>query len=227
MRTLIHMPLDPASRLIRVILAEKGLPARLEELHPWDDEAGVIAQANPAGTIPVLIDEPPSGGTLSVAPVMAIIEYLEDAYANEPLLPSTSAARAEVRRLCLWFIDKFEHEVIDFIVRERIDKRLLRRGQADYDLLKQGGAALAWHLDYMSWLLEQRHWLAGEKITVADFAGAAFLSSLDYVDAVAWEKFPTVQDWYARIKSRPSMRPILRDRINGLPPPAHFDNPDF
>lgn len=226
MRTLLHMPLDPASRMIRVILAEKGLPAQLSACHPWDDD-GAIAQANPAGTIPVLIDEPPTGGALSVAPAMTIIEYLEDAYSNEPLLPSTSAARAETRRLCMWFVDKLERDVIDLIVRERIDKRLMRRGQADYDLLKQGAAALSWHLDYLGWLLEQRPWLTGEKMTAADLAGAAYLSSLDYVDAVPWGKFPSVQEWYARIKSRPSMRPILRDRIDGLPPPAHFDNPDF
>jgi len=226
MRTLFHMPLDPASRMIRVILAEKGLPAQLAEHPPWDDE-GALAQANPAGTVPVLIDEPPTGGALSIAPAMVILEYLEDAYSTQPLLPTTSAARAETRRICMWFVDKFERDVIDFIVRERIDKRLMRQGQADYDLLKQGTAALAWHLDYLGWLLDQRPWLAGEKMTAADLTGAAYLSSLDYVDAVPWEKFPAVQDWYARIKSRPSMRPILRDRIDGLPPPAHFDNPDF
>ena len=220
------MPLDPASRMIRVILAEKGLPAQTANRPPWDDD-GTIAQANPAGTIPVLIDESPTGETISLAPANVILEYLEDAYPSLPLLPSTSAARAETRRICMWFIDKFERDVIAPIVREKIDKRLMRLGQADYDLLKQGNAALVWHLDYFSWLLDQRRWLAGEKMTVADLTGAAYFSSLDYVDAIPWEKFPVVQEWYARIKSRPSMRPILRDRIDGLPPPAHFDNPDF
>lgn len=226
MRTLFHMPLDPASRMIRVILAEKGLPAQLSAHPPWEDD-GTLAQANPAGTIPVLVDETPTGETISIAPGNVILEYLEDAYPNQPLLPSTSAARAETRRLCMWFLEKFERDVIDLIVRERIDKRLMRMGQADYDLLKQGNAALVWHLDYFSWLLDQRPWLAGEKMTAADLAGAAYFSALDYVDAIPWEKSPAVHDWYARIKSRPSMRPILRDRIDGQPPPAHFDNPDF
>ena len=64
-------------------------------------------------------------------------------------------------------------------------------------------------------------------MTIADIAAAAQLSCPDYIDLVPWETFPPVKDWYARLKSRPSMRPILRDRIDGLPPPAHYDNPDF
>lgn len=227
MRTLFHMPLDPASRMIRIALAEKGLPAQFVEKRPWADEDGALAAANPAGTIPVLIDEAPTGEDVALSPASAIIEYIEEAYSSEPLLPSTSASRAEARRLTAWFLDKFEADVSAFTLRERIDKRLMRRGQPDYELLKAGAEALSWHLDYTSWLLEQRYWLAGERITVADLAAAGQLSALDYIDSVPWEKFPTVKEWYARLKSRPSMRPVLRDRIDGLPPPAHYDNPDF
>ena len=227
MRTLFHMPLDPASRMIRIILAEKGLPAQFVEKRPWADEDGTLAAVNPAVTAPVLIDEPPTGGEIAISPVTAIVEYLEEAYASEPMFPSTSAARAETRRLCHWYMDKFETEVTALTLRERVDKRLMRRGQADYELLKAGADALAWHLDYTAWLLDQRYWLAGDRMSAADIAAAAQLSALDYIDFVPWEKFPAVKDWYARLKSRPSMRPVLRDRIDGLPPPAHYDNPDF
>jgi glutathione S-transferase len=227
MRTLFHMPLDPASRMVRIVLAEKGLPAQFVEKRPWADEDGALAAVNPAVTLPVLIDEPPTGGEIAVSPASAIIEYLEEAYTSEPMFPATSATRAETRRLCHWYIDKFEAEVSAFTLRERVDKRLMRRGQPDYELLKAGADALAWHLDYTSWLLDQRYWLAGDRMSVADIAAAAQLSALDYIDFVPWDKFPAVKDWYARLKSRPSMRPILRDRIEGLPPPAHYDNPDF
>ncbi|MHA7871206.1 MAG: glutathione S-transferase family protein, partial [Hyphococcus sp.] len=183
MRTLLHMPLDPASRMVRVVMAEKGLPAQLVETPPWEDD-GVLLRANPGGALPVLIDEPPTGGATTIAPAPVILEYLEDVYETTSLAPSTSAARAEMRRLIMWFTDKFERDVIDYIVRERIDKRLRRGGLADYDMVKHGGEALSWHLDYFSWLLDQRAWIAGEKMTAADLAGAAYLSALDYVDAV-------------------------------------------
>ena len=60
-------------------------------------------------------------------------------------------------------MDKLDREVIERTVRERIDKRLMRRGQPDYDVLKAGVEALDWHLDYFNWLLGQRPWFAGEK----------------------------------------------------------------
>lgn len=220
------MPIDPACRMVRTVLAEKGLPAQMVEIRPWDDD-GTLAAANPASEVPVLFDEPPTGGEIVLSPAMTIIEYLEEAYPSTPLFPSTSAGRAEMRRLCAWFCGKFEHDVIVFIVRERIDKRLMRRGQPDYDLLRQGLEALSWHMDYFSWLLDQRAWFAGEKYTAADIAAAGCLSALDYVDGVPWEKFPAVKEWYARVKSRPSFRPILRDRIDSLPPPNHYADPDF
>lgn len=226
MRTLFHMPLDPASRMVRLVLSEKGLVARYVEKYPWADD-GSLAAVNPACAIPVLIDEPPSGGELAVSPAINIVEYLDEAYPAISVYPNTSAARAETRRLCAWFDDKLNREVNDFTLRERVDKRLMKHGQPDYDLLKQGVEALGWHLDYIGWLLDQRSWLAGEKFSIADIAGAAHLSALDYIDAVPWEKFPAVMEWYARMKSRPSMRPILKDRIAGLPPPSHYENPDF
>lgn len=226
MRRLLQTPFDPASRLARLVLSEKGLVAQHVETPPWEENQDLL-QHNPAGTIPVLIDTPPTGGEHAISPILVIIDYLDEAYSNTPSLPGTSAARAETRRLCDWFTHKFETEVTTLTVRERIDKRLRRRGQPDYEYLKQGLSALSWHMDYMTWLLEQRSWLAGEQRSAADFAAAAQISSLDYIDAISWDKFPVVKEWYARLKSRPSFRPLLNDRIEGLPPPAHYDDPDF
>ena len=226
MRKLYHMPLDPASRFARLALAEKGLVAQFIETYPWEDQ-GALTSVNPAGTVPVLIDEPPTGGELAISPAIAIVEYLEDAYDAPPLMPGTSAGRAEARRLCSWFGEKFEREVIEPLLRERIDKRLMRSGQPDYELVRIGAEAISWHFDYFSWLLDQRSWFAGEQFSLADIAAAAHLSAIDYVDAAPWDKFPTVKDWYAKVKSRPCMRPLLRDRINGLPPPRHYEDPDF
>ena len=212
--------------MVRMFLAEKGLPCVEIEAKPWDDDGALVA-VNPAGTIPVLVDEPPTGGKVSISPATVIIEYLEEAYSKPALMPATTASRAELRRICAWFTNKFETEVNSMIVRERIDRRLMRRGIPDYESLKAGAEALEWHMDYFSWLLDQRTWFAGEKFSTADIAAAGYFSTLDYVDAAPWGKFPIVKDWYARVKSRPSMKPILRDRIDGLPPPRHYNDPDF
>ncbi len=70
-------------------------------------------------------------------------------------------------------------------------------------------------------------WLAGDVMTLADFAAAAHLSSLDYISDVDWNRSEVVKDWYAKIKSRPAFRNILADQVPGFLPPPHYADLDF
>ena len=79
----------------------------------------------------------------------------------------------------------------------------------------------------MAWLLEHRRWLAGEVMTLADFAAAAHFSTLDYLSDIDWSRSNAVKDWYAKIKSRPSFRSLLTDVVEGIHPPNHYKNLDF
>ena len=226
MRSLVHLPLDPQSRFIRLVLAEKGLVARLVEISPASG-AEELARLNPAMSLPVLVDEPPTGGEVAIAPASAIAEFLEEAYDAYPLLPKTSASRAETRRLASWFNDKFEKDVNSLIVRRRIEHRTGGRRWGEPEPIRDMANGMKWHLDYLSYLLEQRGWLAGDKMSLADLAGAAHLSASDYFGFVPWPDFPEVKAWYERIKSRPSMRPLLADRIESANPPPHYGELDF
>ena len=223
MRSLLHMPLDPQSRMIRVVLAEKNLRVRLVVTPPLEDQESLSAH-NPALTVPVLIDEAPSGDEIAASPAWAIAEYLEDAYRLPLLYPATSGGRAESRRLVAWFCEKFEADVIAPAIREKIDGR---RSSPKDENASTTAEALCWHLDYLSWLLENRDWLAGASFTIGDIAGAAYLSTIDYLGLAPWRDFPHVKEWYQRLKSRPSFRTLLDDRAEGAPPPAHYALLDF
>ncbi|GIS05387.1 MAG: hypothetical protein CM15mP109_01430 [Candidatus Dadabacteria bacterium] len=74
------------------------------------------------------------------------------------------------------------------------------------------------HLKYFEFLLERRFWLVNSKIELADLTAAAHISCIDYLGDMPWEKFPEIKHWYSRIKSRPSFRSILTDKIIGIPP---------
>ncbi len=226
MRSLLHEPLDPASRMARLFLAEKKLNARLVVIAPGETSEELAAH-NPAQTLPVLIDEAPNGDDVTVAPVWVICEYLEEAYGAPHIYPATSAGRAEARRIVSWFCDRFETDVVARTLRPRLTGSASRRRVAGMSEARDSAEALCWHLDYLSWLLEQRRWLAGEMLTAADLAGAAGLSSIDYLGIVPWRDFPQVKDWYQRVKSRPAFQPLLADRIEGLAPPAHYADLDF
>jgi glutathione S-transferase len=99
---------------------------------------------------------------------------------------------------------------------ERVNKKITGQGYPDSRNVKGGAQAIKYHLDYMAWLLDQRRWLAGDAMTLADFAAAAHLSCLDYISDVDWNRSQTVKDWYAKIKSRPSFRTILADQVSGF-----------
>ena len=221
MARLFHVPLSPYCRKVRLSLAEKRIECELVEERYWEADADFLRR-NPAGKVPVLkID----GKTLSES--AAICEYLEESYPEPSLMPKGVDERYEVRRLVGWFDDKFHHEVTSKLVYERINKKLMKAGYPDSKNIKSGAKRIKYHLDYMAWLLDHRRWLAGDVMTLADFAAAAHLSCLDYISDVDWNRSEIVKDWYAKIKSRPAFRSILADPVSGFPPPAHYTDLDF
>lgn len=222
MRTLYHFPLCPFSRQIRVILKEKDLPFELVSENYWERRAN-FARLNPAMEVPVLIEASDS----VLAEVSAISEYLEELHPEKTLLGKAPLERAEVRRLVGWFNDKFYHEVTRYVLSERVIQYYTGGGGTNSDSIRAAKANIHYHLDYITFLTRQRKWLAGEQLSLADIAAASQLSVLDYLGDVPWEHNPSIKDWYALIKSRPSFRPLLVDRIAGFTPSKHYTDLDF
>ncbi|WP_135466772.1 FtsZ-binding protein FzlA [Crenalkalicoccus roseus] len=222
MRILYHLPLSPFSRKVRLALAEKRIPYELRIEQVWERRPEFL-ELNPAGTVPVLVEE----NGLAISDSYAICEYLEEAYPDIDLLGRTLAERAEVRRLVAWFDGKFGQEVTANLLYEKQMKRLLGRGNPDASAIRAGYANLRPHLDYLGWLAETRAWLAGPRVSLADFAAAAHLSALDYIGDVDWSLSDPAKEWYARMKSRPCFRALLAERVSGLTPPPHYADPDF
>lgn len=222
MRVLHHLPLSPFSRKVRLVLAEKKLRFELLIEKVWERRPAYL-DMNPAATVPTLVEE----NGLAIPDSGVICEYLEEAYPDTPLIGHTLSNRVEVRRLVAWFDGKFAHEVTANLLGEKFMKRQLGRGNPDAGALRAGYANLRHHMAYIGWLAEQRTWLAGDTLSLADFAAAAHLSALDFAGDVDWSISPATHDWYARVKSRPSFRPILADRVAGVTPPAHYADLDF
>lgn len=221
MTRLYHVPLSPFCRKVRLSLAEKKIEVELVEERYWEHDADFMRR-NPAGKVPVLkID-----GKM-MAESMPICEYIEETRPEPALMPKDPVARQEVRRLVGWFDDKFHSEVTSKLLYERVNKKVMGQGYPDSSNVKAGAKAIKYHLDYMTWLLDHRRWLAGDVMTLADFAAAAHLSALDYISDVDWNRSEVVKDWYAKIKSRPAFRSILADQVPGFPPPRHYNDLDF
>lgn len=221
MNRLYHYPLSPACRKVRLVLAEKKIEVELVEERYWE-QTPEFMRRNPAGKVPVLRMD---GRNMSES--QAICEYLEDKHPTPALMPKGAAERYEVRRLIGWFDDKFYNEVTRKLLGERVFRKVMGTGYPDSSNVMAGAKAIKYHLDYMAWLLDHRRWLAGDMMTLADFAAAAHLSSLDYISDVDWNRSAVVKDWYAKIKSRPAFRSILADQVPGFRPPPHYTDLDF
>ena len=230
MATLHHSPFCPNSRFIRLALAEMGMEPVLVEERPWERRQEFLL-LNPAGTTPVLVEQ--TG--LAVPGAGIVAEYLDETrglgLAGRRLLPDTPAARVEVRRLLDWFLVKFHAEVTEYLVTEKIDKRFMASaaggGPPDMNAIRAARANVRYHLKYIGYLIGQRRWLAGDHLTYADLAAAAHLSCVDYLGDVPWDEDEMARDWYARVKSRPSFRTLLADRVPGMAAAAHYADLDF
>ena len=214
--------LCPFSRKVRIVLTEKGVEFTLAEELPWL-KSDALMDMNRAGQTPVL-----SGGRDGpLANSAAIAEYFEETVEKTPLLGSGPAQRAEVRRLAAWFDQKCYAEAVNPLLGERMYKRLVLRQPPDAGAIRQAARALAGHLDYIEYLLAERRWLAGPGFSLADIAAFAQLSVADYLGGLSWQGYPDAKTWYSTVKSRPSVRALLPERMEGLRPPAHYDKLDF
>jgi glutathione S-transferase len=220
---LYQFPLCPFSRKVRLVLSEKGVAHELVRESPWlkRDE---FVDLNPAGQTPVLVEN--EKGTV-LTDSQAICEYFEETVEKSPLIPGTAANRAEVRRVIAWLDDRLYHDVVCPLIEERMRKRLVSRDPPDTRVLREAMRVANGHLDYLDYLLDHRRWLAGPALTLADLAAAAHLSVADYLGGLDWRGHKQTTDWYAVMKSRPSFRPFLSERMEVISPPTHYDKVDF
>jgi glutathione S-transferase len=230
MFTLFHHSFCPHSRFIRLALGEYGLDLRLVEERAWERREAFLA-LNPAGTTPVLIPE----GQPPIPHAAIIAEYLDETCGakmkERRLLPATMAERVEVRRLMAWFNEKFFEEASSPLVTERIYKRFMSEdnggGAPAADVIRAAKANVRYHLAYIGWLARTRNFLAGDRLTYADLAAAAHLSAIDYLGDVPWIEDDAAKAWYARVKSRPSFRPLLSEWLAGVPASRTYVDLDF
>ena len=224
-RILLHFPLDPFSRQVRLALGEKKL-AYVEQVERYWERPESLTSLNPTGMPPVLV-EGQGAHRIVACETRAILEFLEENHPALPLLARDPRERAEARRVQDWFDRKFHNEVNAYLLYEKMEKRLLGLGAPDLAGIRRGREALRTHMAYIDALLDEREWIAGRRMSLGDITAAAHLSVIDYVGEAPWDSFKNARTWYMKIKSRPCFRPLLSDRLPGLPPAPHYHDLDF
>ena len=214
MRRLIHLMLSPSSRLARLVVAEKRVAC---------DNVAAEDARNP---VPIFIE---MDGTRAEG-LWAIIDHLEGTYPDHPLAPEDAAERRESLRWLDWALGPFHEQVTQRIVYEKGGQRYTgapHRRAPDMNIIRLGRDELKLALSAIGRAAETNGNLAGRVCSLGDFAVAAALSALDYLGEVPWSEFPATAEWYVRMKSRPSFRSLLADRVPGQPPAPHYADLDF
>lgn len=222
MLEIYHHPICPVSRKLRVVLNEKRVGFELITERYWERRAGFVA-LNPACDTPVVVKQ----DNVVLCGNSAIFEYFEEVMNEKNLIGDSPLERAKVRRICDWFDNKFYNEVTRYLITEKFIKVVTKVGEPNSNAIRAAKKNLGYHIDYIDHLLQKNDFLCGEKITLADFAAAAQISVLDFMGDISWERSRRVKHWYALIKSRPSFRPLLHDKVQGIFPPKNYADPDF
>jgi glutathione S-transferase len=215
---LYQFPLCPFSRKVRLLLAEKGIVFDLLRENPWERREE-FQHLNPAVRTPVLRNEERA---ITLADSRAICEYFEETVDKAPMINGTASNRAEIRRLVALFDENFFADVTGPLLNERMTKRIVLRAPPDSRALREAMKLSDLHLDYVDYLIDHRPWLAGATMSLADLTAAAQISVADYLGGIDWSGHEQARGWYSVFKSRPSFRPLLSERMDGIHPPPHY-----
>ena len=209
MRRLVQLLLSPPSRFARLLIAEKRLTC------------DPVAPEDPMAHLPIFIE---MDGT-RVEGLWAIVDHLEGNYPDNPMVPEDPVARAQAFRLLDWAMGPLQDGVTRRIVYEKASQRYTgaaARRAPDMETVRAGREALKAALTTIGDTAERHGYLASRECTLGDLAVAAHISALDYFGEVPWAEFPLAAEWYVKMKSRPSFRSLLADRVPGQPPVSHY-----
>jgi glutathione S-transferase len=231
---LYHGLPSTCSKKVRLVLYEKQLPfkSHLMDLRKFEQHAPDYLKLNPNGVVPTLVHD----GRVVIESSI-IMEYLEDAFPEVPLRPRDAGACARMR-LWLKFSDDVAYQAVyaptwmilnrdamkglssseresllSRIPQEERRKRWAQVSASGFseDVLLSAVEKMRGCLGRCDAALGESHWLAGEDCTLADFAVLPFIDRIRNIQPqfFAGGSYPHVEDWYARLKDRPSFAKAL------------------
>lgn len=216
-------PLSLFSRKVEIALAEKGLPFEREmvaftQTEGYSPKHPAVIAANPKGQVPVLVD-----GDLALFDSTLIIEYLDDAYPEPPLLPREARARARCRLLELTADEILLRPLSRLMYRtEPETPDPVRRRQLADDAARAEGELAGLYRMVESRL--EGPYLCGGAFSAADIAMYMSVMYGLRLGGPGLDGAPGLRDWYGRIADRPAVAAVTAevaeaDRLLSRPVP--------
>jgi len=220
MNKLFHYFLCPSSRFVRIILIEKKIDFDLV-IENFSDPTEDYLFKNPAGFFPVFN----TSFNENIVGSLVITEYLQNL-----ILPPTLMIKKnenEIRRLLFWFETNFKNEVIIPLLKEKVFKRFEKNSMPDSHIIRTARANLKYHMQYFNYIIKDNDFFIDDKLSYVDLFYGASLTVLDYINELNFYDLEKLKNLYSAVKSRPSFRKILADRVVGVNPHPDYLKLDY
>lgn len=211
----------PFSRYAVLGLKEKNVPfqSRLEQQWRLSD---AVQKLTPFGTVPIL-----HHGTTVCANYWIISAYLDHAYSDVSLLGATVHDTVRIKHVVMWFEKIFYSAIYKTIFYERALKGAHGHGAPSPERLRHAMVDLQKKMVIIDHLCARDAFLVGNTMTWADIAASVHLSCVDYIVTIPWDSVPFAKRWYMKIKSRPTFRSFLQERVSNIEPSKNYPILDF
>jgi len=188
------------SRIVRLVLEEKGLPfERINiDVTKGENRTPEFLKLNPRGKVPVLIHSTPEGDLL-LSESSVINEYLEEVFPHPPLMPVAPAKRAHVREM-VYLFDTQLSPTTGLLI---IEKLLKKPAEQRADFVAERLAATRDILARLVEMMSDGPFLAGD-FSLADASYIPVLSVMAPCGIILDREFPKLAKWFAEVKKRPS-----------------------
>jgi maleylacetoacetate isomerase len=197
-----------ATYRVRIALNLKGLSPEVIEVNLMQGQQrdAAFRAVNPMMALPALVD----GEGPALFESLAIIEYLDEAYPNPPLLPKDLKARARVRGLSQ-IVAADSHPLIVPRVREYL-AREFKADEAGVNAWCQNWhkAALFGLEQHLATEMDTGTYCQGDEITIADICLASQIAGANFykVDLAPYPTVRRIGDTLAKIDAFARAHPL-------------------
>ena len=196
--------LSPFVRKAMAVFGEKGLDFDHQLVMPASDDPE-FRETSPFGKVPGFRD-----GDFTLSDSTAIAHYIESKFPEPTLIPNDPEARAKT----IWF-DEFGDTMLvpagGAIFFNRVVAPMTGQEADEAAAVTAERETLPPLLAYLEGLLDDdRDYLVGDSISLADIAVAAPFKNLEYGKAaIDWDAYPKMRAYTDRILGRDSFTKIL------------------
>jgi len=203
MLTLAGFSVSNYHNKVKLALYEKGVA--FDEQLNWASKDEETLCCSPLGKVPFLKTDQ---GALCESQV--ILEYLEDAFPENPLLPADPWQRAKVRELIAFMELHLE------LVARRLYPQAFFGGKVSESLIERTRPELERNVAAFARLARFSPFVAGERFTLADCAAYVHLPLVSMTSRAIWGEdlmagLP-VRDYLTRMRERPAVKRVDAER---------------